>query len=502
VPHTASAELSVAYAPNLAFRMNGHQENDLRRTSGLTEIPPSGRDALTSHRANGAPRSTVMLSNDHRSVRPSAARESNRTCIITMVHGTYGRGFFPKEYRAGTRSWLGKLSPPPWFHEGSVFRNRLESELRKENITATFRIFRWSGANSVFRRARAADELNHLLASDPDNANSIVIGHSHGGNVAFRAISKLGSRGARINLITLATPFLRVFPTWSGPSFWQVYITLFFTLTLGVSSLKGAHLFSGQLWPEDLGVGNWAAMVVFPLAVATALLVRLIINPSPPAAKRQLDQAKTWASRPFTIAEEANYDSAGPHAPNLLVIRGVDDEAALALAFAAIATRINRAAMGATWKLLLCFMFLLAWVVDTLGPWILKGLGRIDFNSPSALPELHDNISRLFGWALLAAAASALMLVAIPALFRTWFGREFLIGAARCEVATDSVPDSIPSRIITLETPYYRPFPWVQAEQARSSTSTMHHEIYNYPGCVLEIVKWVNEHFDSRPQVR
>jgi len=102
----------------------------------------------------------------------------------------------------------------------------------------------------------------------------------------------------------------------------------------------------------------------------------------------------------------------------------------------------------------------------------------------------------------LAAAVSALMLVAVPALFRTWFGREFLIGAARCEVATDSVPDSTPSRIITLETPYYRPFPWVQAEQARSSTSTMHHEIYNYPGCVLEIVKWVNEHFDSRPQVR
>jgi hypothetical protein len=170
-----------------------------------------------------------MLSNDHRSARPSAAKESVRTCIITMVHGTWGRGFFPKEYMAGPRSWLGKLFPaarPPWFHEGSVFRRRLESELRKENITATFRTFRWSGANSVFHRARAADELNRLLASDPDDANSIVIAHSHGGNVAFRAISKLGSRGARINLITLATPFLRVIPTWSGPGFWQVYITL------------------------------------------------------------------------------------------------------------------------------------------------------------------------------------------------------------------------------------------------------------------------------------
>jgi hypothetical protein len=63
-----------------------------------------------------------------------------------------------------------------------------------------------------------------MLASDPDNANSIVIAHSHGGNVAFRAISKLDSRGARIHLITLATPFLQVFPTWSGPGFWLLFI--------------------------------------------------------------------------------------------------------------------------------------------------------------------------------------------------------------------------------------------------------------------------------------
>ncbi len=445
-----------------------------------------------------------MLSNDYRSARLSAAKESGRACIITMVHGTYGRGFFPKEYRARTRSWLGKLVPPPWFHEGSVFRSRLESELQKEDITATFRIFRWSGANSVFHRARAADELNRLLASDPDDANSIVIAHSHGGNVAFRAISKLGSRGARINLITLATPFLRVFPTWSGRSFWQVYITLFATVTLGVSIVMGAHL-SVAPWPEHLGFGKWAAEVVLPVAAICALLVRLIINPSPPAAKRQLDQAKTWASRPFTIAEETNYDSAGPHAPNLLVIRGVDDEAALALAFAAIAARINRVAMGVIWKLLLLFMFLLGWVADTLAPWVLIGLGYLDINSPSALPEFHANIMRPYGWALLAAAVSALMLVAVPALFRTWFGREFLIGAARCEVATDSVPDSTPSRIITLETPYYRPFPWVQAEKSKqepSSTLRMRHKIYNYPGCAPEIVKWVNERFDSRPRVR
>src|SRR5262245_34070985 len=117
-----------------------------------------------------------------------SAKETSPTCIITMVHGTW-----PVGIRGTIRGTLHAIcpksfsaAPPLWFHEGSVFRSRLESELRKENIVATFRPFRWSGANSVFHRARAADKLHRLLASDPDNANSLVIAHSHGGNVAFQ----------------------------------------------------------------------------------------------------------------------------------------------------------------------------------------------------------------------------------------------------------------------------------------------------------------------------
>jgi hypothetical protein len=130
----------------------------------------------------------------------------------------------------------------------------LESELRKENIAATFRIFQWSGANSVFHRARAADELSNLLVSDPDNANSIVIAHSHGGNVAFRAILKLGSRGESIHLITLATPFLRVFPTWRGPDLWQVIVYFFVAIVIG------AYLLLGTLAPQGLGYGDGASV--------------------------------------------------------------------------------------------------------------------------------------------------------------------------------------------------------------------------------------------------
>jgi hypothetical protein len=415
-----------------------------------------------------------------------SAQEASRTCIITMVHGTWPRGF-PRLFRAAS---------PLWFNEGSVFRSRLEPELRKENIAATFRLFQWSGANSVFHRARAADELNGLLASDPDNANSIVIAHSHGGNVAFRAISKLGSRGARIHLITLATPFLQAFPTWSGPGFWDVYMPFFLVVTMGISIAMGTDL-STAPWPEHLGFGNWAAKVVFPSAVTSALLVRWIMNPSPPPAKRQSNrQTQKWACRPFRIAKAMNYDSAGPQAPNLLVIRGVDDEAALILAFGAIATRINRLALGAIWKLLLPLACLLI-VGSMLEPPVLVLLGHSDvFGSESILWAHRALFYKINGWFYEATAVGALTLLAAPALFNTRFGREFLLGAIRCEVATDSAPDSTRSRIITLETPYKR-FPWQPAEepkQAPSSSSSMRHQIYNYPGCVPEIVKWINEH--------
>jgi hypothetical protein len=443
-----------------------------------------------------------MLSNDRLSRRPSAEKQPGPTCIITMVHGTWGRGFFPKDYRARMRPWLFKWLPaarPPWFHEGSIFRSRLETELRKGNITATLRIFLWSGANSVVHRAHAADELNRLLASDPDDANSVVIAHSHGGNVAYRAISKMGSRGARINLITLATPFLRVFPTWSGPSFLQLYITLFVATTLGVSIAMGAHL-SEALWPEHLGFGKWVAEIVLPLAAICALLVRLVINPSPPPEKRRPDgQANRWARRPFILADETNYDSAGHHAPNLLVIRGVDDEASLALAFGGIATRINRLALGALWILVLAMPLVLT-VVDVLEPPVLVWLfGKRHVLDPeSRLWSDRALYQQVKEWLWLAAGVGAAMLVAVPALFNTRFGREFLVGVARCEVMTDSTPDSTPSRIVTLETPY-QPFPWVQSEEL-SSTLRMRHRIYDYPSCVPEIVKWLNERFESHPR--
>ena len=56
--------------------------------------------------------------------------EVRHQLLITTVHGTWGRGFFPKIVRF--KQWLRGLirrkrlsAPPFWFEEGSPFRVRL-----------------------------------------------------------------------------------------------------------------------------------------------------------------------------------------------------------------------------------------------------------------------------------------------------------------------------------------------------------------------------------------
>jgi hypothetical protein len=159
--------------------------------------------------------------------------------------------------------------------------------------------------------------------------------------------------------------------------------------------------------------------------------------------------------------------------------------------------------LGALWKLVLAVPILLS-VVDLLEPPVLVWVfGKRHVLDPeSRLWSDRALYEQVKDWLWVAAGVGAAMLVAVPALLNTRFGREFLVGAARCEVATDSTPDSTPSRIITLETPY-QPFLWLQGEnsnQEPTSTLRMRHRIYDYPGCVPEIVKWINERFESRPR--
>ena len=73
-----------------------------------------------------------------------------------------------------------------------------------------FEPFEWSGWHSQGARSRAAAELSARLGElCRQHEKVIVVGHSHGGNVALQAIQDLGCSPARsLSLVTLATPFL------------------------------------------------------------------------------------------------------------------------------------------------------------------------------------------------------------------------------------------------------------------------------------------------------
>lgn len=98
-----------------------------------------------------------------------------------------------------------------WIREDSHFCKRLVSELGPR--VSVFR-FNWSGRNSGPAREVASAALRlrllDLVARFP-RAQHIVIGHSHGGNVALSAADTT-ALARRVKTICLSTPILRAIP--------------------------------------------------------------------------------------------------------------------------------------------------------------------------------------------------------------------------------------------------------------------------------------------------
>ena len=143
--------------------------------------------------------------------------EVQHQLLITLVHGTWPHGFFRTFFWTPRR----RHRSPLWFEDGSPFLSRLSTELH--DIPHKITPLLWSGANSIFVRDKAAHVLaEYLLAEHAEHpqATQLVIAHSHGGNVALRALHHLEQRdvsqscadSANPLVVTLATPFIEVHP--------------------------------------------------------------------------------------------------------------------------------------------------------------------------------------------------------------------------------------------------------------------------------------------------
>jgi hypothetical protein len=168
--------------------------------------------------------------------------EGQRQLLITLVHGTWGRGFFPRLQRPNRR--------PFWFEDGSPFLARLSTELH--DIPHKIKPLLWSGENSIFVRDKTAHALaEHLSAEHAEHpqASQLIIAHSHGGNIALRALHHLkqrdasqlgGADAANPFVVTLATPFIEVYQADFGRRPFYVRVALIILIIVQLlSSLVG-----------------------------------------------------------------------------------------------------------------------------------------------------------------------------------------------------------------------------------------------------------------------
>jgi len=185
----------------------------------------------------------------------------------------------------------------------------------------------------------------------------------------------------------------------------------------------------------------------------------------------------------LAIEEKGHYDTKGAAASRMLVIRGVDDEASLSLAAGSIGSRLSYLVLvGAIPAIVTMTMFVsyLSFVIKL----------------PSAV----------FGILMFSSFFGALIFFFVPGVFKSFFGREFLVNALVCDISVDSAPDTVGQvEVITL-----RP---VEVVRKNFSIPTdpqrfgwdpnfmgmpfskpswhLRHGIYNHPDCVDEIVRWL-----------
>jgi len=373
---------------------------------------------------------------------------------IILLHGTWGRGLFPKRQDEGSREDSSSREGTRWFEKGSQFRKGLEAQLKGLPLDYSLRWFCWSGANSIFERNRAATKLATELKADlkDRSATPIIIAHSHGGNVALRALSQLED-ASRVRLVTLATPFLRVFVRDSFQFPFFVWLVLW-AATAGIASglvllaLQFGMFAIKQLTGTDLGDKSFWILIG---GLAAAILASILIASWLPSivAKR---------GRALEILAATTYPTVGASGPQMLVIRGVDDEAALSLAAGSIGSRLSA-----------LFLFIVIPMVLFSGVGLLALFDRLGVQTGLLLFIVMDG-----------AALAALILLFLPGICKSAFGREFVTTAFICEIAAESAPDTS-GRIDAVTLSPIR----------GTAGQRMRHRLYDHPECVSRIVHWL-----------
>jgi len=404
--------------------------------------------------------------------------EVRHQLLITLVHGTWPRGFFPRLFRfkqwiRGLIGWRQPGEPPPfWFEEGNPFLARLSAELG--DIPHKITRLLWTGKNSI----RARDETSHVLAErlsaehaeHPEEATQLIIAHSHGGNIALRALHLLhqpdASRlchadGADPLVVTLATPFVEVHHADFG----------------AVPNLVRAALFIALWMPSWVLAKAFFTMDEFGTPLLIGGAVTLVFGGfswwycfSKIAARRRQNHVEIL--RTATRLGEI----VSPQAQRLLIIRAIDDEASLVLAFSKIANSfISRAIRYTRWIIFGPISAIL------LSVFVIKFF-KLSFEQEDMLKRqewYEDAIQVVF-------SALILFLFGLLSVARSAHGRELARSPMECQINTQSTPDAKGlSEIVTLV--------------RRTYVKSLRHGIYDHQDCAKVISDWVRSQFCAPP---
>ena len=344
--------------------------------------------------------------------------------------------------------------------------------------------FEWSGSNSFIERAQTAENLAARLDDEigkhPDQTQ-VLIGHSHGGSVCMLACKYM--KVARPQIVTLATPFIeldasdrpsrqslgRYFADWvrtlSLFSFFYVYGAAF------LSSL--AALAAVVLTPRSphapRQVINFPYTDVFYLLPYSWLHNRWVIFLLPmPIAYAVYSKARQWAETALDVGWAIGGLTQVHPSTSMLVLRGVDDEAALTLAAGAIGNRLSEPV-----SVLLTYAFLLVWAVLAI-IWV--------FPSPSVSEGFFDWIRVLF----ITFVPYVWLVDFLGCAFKSVYGRELLPWSLGLQIRSHSAPDHS-GKLSVLTLPY------------RGRKRPLRHAIYDHELATKTIASWIDGGFQLSP---
>ncbi len=405
--------------------------------------------------------------------------------FITLVHGTWPRNVWRDVFLTPFYGrWpSGSFPKSLWFADGSEFRNRLTAALSKHGLSAQITPFLWSGANSVRERDKAARELvEHIRAKQADYPSStqVLIAHSHGGNVALRALDQLGITRDEIFTVTIATPFVEILRTKPSPMEARRVDQM-----VGVTGVS----LSTQI-PIVFGVqlGGLGYIVSF-----VPLLLWFLLH-----GLRARDTAK--------VDELVGLTSLSPSVRThpLLVLRALDDEASLVLAAAAIGNRLSR--LLTRWSYIIwvslmllagAFLVLLAIILAI----ILLSLFEAPLSDFTAryLSVASDWFSlKCFAALQMGSLLAFLAFLFVPGAFKSFYGKELLLITQGGEINSQSAPDSVDrkSEFQSESTPTN----WgmvVTLHQAEEARRGLRHGLYDDPQCAERIAGWLQSELAS-----